>query len=257
MNALSLLAAMLAIQTASSGEAVFAARCSVGYCHGVAGAAGRGPRLRGRSLDRGYVERVTRDGIPNSAMPGWQGRLSEDDIDAVVAYVVSLASAPEAVSDNAMPPGEGPAAFAEFAGPPEARRGHDLFFDATRTPRCATCHAASGRGLAVGPDLTAWGTRSAEELVAAVRSRRPRRVLEARLSDGESFPAIRAGRTERLVRLHDLTATPPVLRTLEPSELRALSEGARWSHDAVALSYTDEELRWLLPFLRWTAAARR
>ena len=35
-------------QVVAAGEKTFAASCSVGYCHGKAGRAGRGPRLRGR-----------------------------------------------------------------------------------------------------------------------------------------------------------------------------------------------------------------
>src|SRR5690242_21018321 len=45
------------------GEKIFAQSCPVGYCHGVAGAAGRGPRLRGRSFSKDYLLNVTRDGI--------------------------------------------------------------------------------------------------------------------------------------------------------------------------------------------------
>ena len=39
-----------------NGEGIFAQSCSVGYCHGAAGSAGRGPRLRGRRLERSYVD---------------------------------------------------------------------------------------------------------------------------------------------------------------------------------------------------------
>jgi hypothetical protein len=63
--------------------------------------------------------------------------------------------------------------------------------------------------------------------------------------------------TDRLVRLHDLTATPPVLRTLERGELRSLSGPGAWSHAAVSRHYADEEIRSILPFLRWAAAAGR
>src|SRR5580704_8318163 len=94
------------------GEQVFARSCSVGYCHGVAGAAGRGPRLRGRSFAKDYLYTVVRDGIPSSAMPAWKDRLKDEDIRAVVEYVASLASATDpAPSANPMPPGTGPASL--------------------------------------------------------------------------------------------------------------------------------------------------
>src|SRR2546423_1351867 len=75
------------------GEKIFAQSWSVGYCHGVAGAAGRGPRLRGRTFSKDYLLNVTREGIPTSAMPAWKGRLKDDEIHAVVEYVASLSSA--------------------------------------------------------------------------------------------------------------------------------------------------------------------
>ena len=86
MIALALLMAQsVAVPAAGArGEQIFAQNCSVGYCHGIAGVAGRGPRLRGRSFAKDYLYNVTRDGIPSSAMPAWKDRLKEDDIRAVV-----------------------------------------------------------------------------------------------------------------------------------------------------------------------------
>src|SRR5580704_3658074 len=74
------------------GEQVFAQSCSVGYCHGVAGAAGRGPRLRGRNFEESYLLGIIRDGIPRSAMPAWKGRMPDADILAVVRYIESLSA---------------------------------------------------------------------------------------------------------------------------------------------------------------------
>jgi mono/diheme cytochrome c family protein len=228
------------------GEKIFAQSCSVGYCHGVAGAAGRGPRLRGRKLDPQYVETVTRDGLPGSAMPGWKGRLPDGDIRAVLAYVMSLATAAEAAPPaNAMPPGVGPAAFTGFQGPPEARQGHDLFFDATRVPRCSTCHAVAGRGISIGPDLTTSGEPQ------ALRNLRLKHVITARLKNGEVFPALRVEQDDRFIKLYDVDTVPPVLRTLERSEITALAEGSDWQHESALRNYTDQELQAILAYLRW------
>jgi mono/diheme cytochrome c family protein len=228
------------------GEKIFAQSCSVGYCHGVAGAAGRGPRLRGRKLDPSFVETVTRDGIPNSAMPAWKGRLQDEEIRAVVAYVVSLASASEAAPPaNPMPAGVGPAALSGFQGPAEARPGHDLFFDATRISRCGTCHAVAGRGISIGPDLMT----SAEP--ALPRGLPPKHVITARLKNGELFPALRLEQDERFVKLYDLSTAPPVLRTLERSEITSLVEGSNWSHDSAVRNYSADELRAIITYLRW------
>ena len=129
-----------------NGERIFAQSCSVGYCHGVAGSAGRGPRLRGRKLERSYVEKVTREGIPDSAMPGWKGRLSDQEIAAVVDYIMGLASASDLVPpSNPMPPGEGPATLAELPArrQPGAAR---ICFSKPRAPRAAAAVTLSAAG---------------------------------------------------------------------------------------------------------------
>ena len=240
------------------GQRLFAESCSVGYCHGVAGAAGRGPRLRGRKFDKNYLYTVTRDGIPNSAMPAWKGRLSDEEIWSVVAYVMSLATAgEEAPPPNPMPPGAGPASVAAFEGPLEARRGHDLLFDATRGTRCSTCHSMNGRGIAVGPDLAQAAPKSAGELVGLVRSKKPRHVLSARTTGGDVFPALRVEQSEKWIKLYDLTVTPPVLRTLERSEVSSLTENSNWQHESVARSYSDLELESIFTYLEWARSREK
>src|SRR6266700_6236271 len=120
---------LLQISSITTGERIFALNCSVGYCHGAAGAAARGPRLRGRTFDKNYLYSAIRDGIPKSAMPDWKDRLKEDELWATVAYIQSLATA----SGDAAPvvtTGTAPAGDA-FAGPPAAARGRDLFFGST------------------------------------------------------------------------------------------------------------------------------
>ena len=85
-----LLAQSAAPAPVAEGEKVFLSTCAVGYCHGVGGAANRGPRLRGRNFETGYVERTVRHGIPNSAIPAFETKLSERDLTAVVRYVESI-----------------------------------------------------------------------------------------------------------------------------------------------------------------------
>ena len=50
------------------GDKLFAKNCSRGYCHGKDGRAGRGPRFRGRTLDKSYMFKVTRQGVPGTSM---------------------------------------------------------------------------------------------------------------------------------------------------------------------------------------------
>lgn len=241
--------------TVSRGGVIFARSCSVGYCHGAGGEAGKGPRLRGRNLDRDYVEDVTRFGIPNSTMPGWEGRLTESDLRAVVAYVMQLSTATEAASGPLMPmpAGVGPAELAEFSLPQHVQPGHDLFFDATRGTRCATCHTAGERGLAVASDLTRLA--NPREAIARLRSLEPKKVVTAKLKSGETFPALVTQEDDRQVRLYDLTIPPPVLRTIERSELISLDRNTNWRHDPVIHHYSDEELQALVPYLEWSNPA--
>jgi cytochrome c553 len=239
------------------GERIFAQSCSVGYCHGVAGAAGRGPRLRGRSFAKDYLYNVTRDGIPSSAMPAWKGRLKEDEIRAVVEYVASLATATEAaLPANPMPPGVGPASVPQFNGPSEAARGHLLFFDATRD-RCGMCHAVSGRGIAVGPDLTTLAAKSPAEMLDAIHSSRARHLLVAELATGEEFPALLAEQTGSQVRLYDLTSVPPVLRSFNRSEIVSMKENFSWRHGDFVKAYSPAELDDIAVYLRWASRAKQ
>jgi mono/diheme cytochrome c family protein len=227
------------------GEKIFAARCAIGYCHGAGGSAGRAPRIQGRSFTAEYLLKVTRDGIPGTAMPAWRGLLSEEEIRAVVAFMLSISANPAAVVAKQ----EAGKETAAGAMPPRAKAGRELFFDAVRGTRCGTCHALENWGVAVGPNLAAATLRSIEEL------RRPplRSVRTARLASGEQFPALLVEEKGGWIRLYDLTVPPPVLRTVAASELRWL-ESAGWDHSAAVRSYTDAELQAVFEYLRWLAA---
>ena len=253
MIAIALLLAQSAADPAliARGEKIFAQSCSVGYCHGVAGAAGRGPRLRGRTFSKDYLYNVTRDGIPNSAMPAWKARLKDEDIRAVVDYVASLSSATDAAPPaNPMPPGIGPASLASFNGPPQAARGHALFFDPARE-NCGVCHSIAGRGIAVGPDL-----KSLPDLVTPVRSTHSRHVLTARLKNGEEFPALLAEQNGRQTRLYDVTLAPPVLRTFAREDIVSLKENPSWRHSDFVKEYSQAELEDIGVYLRWATEGK-
>jgi len=235
------------------GEQIFAQSCSVGYCHGVAGAAGRGPRLRGRSFAKDYLYNVTRDGIPSSAMPAWKDRLTDTDIRAVVEYVASLATSTDpAPPANPMPPGIGPAAMPGFKGPAAAARGRELFSDPVRE-NCGVCHAVGGRGIAIGPDLTA---SKPAEMINAIGATRSLSVMTAKLKTGEEFPALVAGRSGDQVQLYDLTGLPPVLRSLLSKDVVSLVPNASWRHMDFVKDYSRSELEEIVVYLRWAAARR-
>ncbi len=258
MIALALLMAQAAADPAaiSKGEKIFAQSCSVGYCHGVGGAAGRGPRLRGRSFDRAYLISVTRDGVPKSAMPGWKERLSNAEIEYVASYVMSLASATDAAPANPMPPGVGPAAVSAFKGPAQAGRGHAAFFDAQREARCATCHALGGRGIAAGPDLSKAASMTPKQLGAAISASSSSHTSMVRLKNGESFPALQTGAVGPIVKLYDLTSPPPVLRSVLREEIESITKETGWSHAAVSKQYPAEQLADIVSYIYYAGAGK-
>jgi mono/diheme cytochrome c family protein len=235
------------------GEQIFAQNCSVGYCHGVAGAAGRGPRLRGRTIAKDYLYNVTHDGIPSSAMPAWKDRLQDDDIRAVVEYITSLASATDPLPPAVvMPPGIGPAAMPSFKGPAAAARGHELFFDPPRA-NCGVCHAVDGRGIAIGPDLNA---SKPSEMLSEIGGMRSRHVVTAKLQNGEEFPALLVERSAQEIRLYDLTLVPPVMRTLLGAEVISVVPNSSWRHGDFVKDYSRPELEEIVVYLRWAASSK-
>jgi mono/diheme cytochrome c family protein len=220
------------------GRKIFDSTCAVGYCHGAGGTANRGPRLRGRGFDRGYVDRVVRRGLPNTAMPGFEGRLGNTELEAVIEYVMSLNTGrpAEPGDPTAAPTGAAPAPVAAVLRP---HPGQALFFDATREVRCGTCHEVNGMGVHIAP------SPASAILPAAVR-----RVRRARLKNNESFPALPAGERDGFIQLYDLSVPPPVLRTIEKSELLELAPETSWNHAAVMAGYTPQELEQVLDFLK-------
>ncbi|MCW5980874.1 MAG: cytochrome c [Bryobacteraceae bacterium] len=228
------------------GAAVFARTCAVGYCHGTGGAAGRAPRIQGRTFARDYLRKVVLEGIPSTGMPAWKGKLSDEEVDAVVAFMMSVAT--PGPSGPAAAPRAIVAAPSDREMPPEARRGRELFFDAGRIARCGTCHLLENRGMAIGPNPASPPPKSASDLRKAL----PREVGLARLTNGEQFPALLVERKDALVRLYDLTAAPPVLRTVSGAEA-AFSKPAAWSHGQAVSDYADAELEAVIAYLQWVA----
>lgn len=222
------------------GAKVFAQSCAVGYCHGTAGAANRGPRLAGRGFDRAFVDKVIRDGVAGTAMPGFK-TMKTVDLNAVVAYVMKI-SGGGTVSATPLhvPAPEAP----KFSGPPEAKKGKDLFFDATRGTRCGTCHALEDWGVAVGPNITGRSTAGLRQKVSA-------NVKQA-VAGSLRFPALVVDRKATSISLFDVSDAPPVLRTYLPAEVR-LENASGWTHATVARTYTDAELSSINAYLQWLA----
>ncbi|MDX1978810.1 MAG: cytochrome c, partial [Bryobacteraceae bacterium] len=85
------------------GADVFKQSCAVGYCHGSGGSANRAPRLAGRVFDRAKLRTAVRDGIPNTAMPGFAKVLNTADLAAVIEYVAGLGAVTGTAGASAAP----------------------------------------------------------------------------------------------------------------------------------------------------------
>jgi PQQ-dependent dehydrogenase (methanol/ethanol family) len=114
---------------------IFAAQCA--GCHGSdAHGTDQGPALAGDAALRGRsvasLRNLIRNGIPAAGMPAFN--LPEDELEELAALVHSLNS---------------PAA--EHPVPGDREAGERFFFG---SGQCSSCHMVSGRGKAVGPDLS-------------------------------------------------------------------------------------------------------
>jgi len=128
-------------QAASQGEQLYNQNCTL--CHGVAGGSGEiGPAilnsnmsapLRGELNDFQIVEAV-RNGVPGTVMSAWAGKLSDDDILKVGAYLHSLRGT---AIDNPQPG--------------NVAHGEEVFWG---KGQCGSCHMLGGRGAMKGPDLS-------------------------------------------------------------------------------------------------------
>jgi len=226
----------------SSGEKIFAQSCATGYCHGARGAPAGAPRLVGRGFDQAYITTTILRGVPGTAMPAFGTTLPRADLIAVIEYVARLNGLTN-ISIN-LGPGPGASGPAEPALSPEAERGRALFFDALRGfARCSTCHEVNGVGIPVATPISKIPADA-----GAVRALSAPDVHTATV-EGEKMPALIVSQGKMRSQFYDLTAVPPVLRTVDSAALK-IAEGSTWRHDSVIGSYNDAQLNSILAFLR-------
>jgi mono/diheme cytochrome c family protein len=228
------------------GSQLFRVHCATPYCHGPAGTVGRAPKLIGHNASLNSMFKIISWGIPGTGMPEFTSRLKTEELADLVAYVMTLRGAPGAPSGP-------PAPRAPSRVPtPDAREGRALFFDAGRTGACGACHELDGWGVPVGPDLTASPPERYDSLRRVPRNR----VGTARPTGGLPFPALLVEQSESRVRVYDLTAALPVLRTFAPHRLTWDPKGdpnTAWRHEEATRIYTDRELETISRYLRWLA----
>lgn len=244
----------------ADGSAMFAQNCAVGYCHGSEGRSARGPALRDRVWEPRELYRVTADGLPGTSMPGWKGILSERDVWAVAAYVLSLSSEPPADAGAVIELGAAEAQPAGATLSAEAVRGKELFFDLTRQRRCGVCHRLEGMGTAIGPNLAlAARGKSREDLLRAIANPQAEVAYGfeqawLELRSGERIEGVLAQETDSEVRIFDAAAVPPPLRTVPKRDVREQGTRERSSMpDDLDRVYAADEIASIVTYLRETS----
>jgi mono/diheme cytochrome c family protein len=222
------------------GARLYRAECAIPYCHGPEGAAGRAPRLAGHHYNVNTIFKIISWGIPGTGMPEFTKRLKTEQMADLVAYVMTLAGTAAAPAPTPVAP---PRPLT-----PQAKAGRALFFDAARTVACGSCHELDGWGVPVGPDLATLPAGSFNDL----RAIPTRRLSTAHPAGEPPFPALLVERTETKVRVYDLTAALPVLRTFAANRI-AIDAGTGWRHEQPARLYTTRELETIAAFLRLRA----
>ena len=225
--------------TVLRGGKVFQASCSVPYCHGPNGTAGRAPKLAGHGFTSQGLYNTVFKGIPNKGMPAFGGRLKADDLLAVVSYVMTLQGSGPAI--------EKPTVSVQPM-PPDAQQGKALFFDAVRMGGCGRCHELEKRGSPVASDLMKAPAH------ADLRSIEVRHVMTAQPVGESPFPAL-VVESKRRVRVFDLSSPLPVLRTFTPDAVK-LTDRSTWRHRDAVSGYSDLELQEITKYLQWAAAAK-
>jgi mono/diheme cytochrome c family protein len=211
------------------GISLYRMHCATPYCHGPDGGPGRAPKVAGHSHTLNSMFKIISWGVPGTGMPEFTTKLKTEEINDLVAYMMTLRGT---ASPAAAPAPVAPALT------PEARAGRALFFDAARSGACGNCHEIDGWGVPVGPDPTAPGGKQTG------------RVRTARPAGEAPFPSVLVEHTETRVRLYDLSSPIPVLRTFAPGQV-SLGPETSWRHEQVTKVYTPHELEIIGRYLRW------
>jgi mono/diheme cytochrome c family protein len=224
---------------AVEGKQVFETSCAVGYCHGLDGRAGKGPRLRDKVWSRSYLYKTIVQGVPGTSMPAWGGQLSDEKIAAVISYIFTI-SKEEAAGEATVK-----ASSAEQPVVRAGSQGEALFFDLTRDRNCGVCHRVGDRGAEMAGVLK--GARVSDMVGQPVSERNVR----VRLKDGEEFCGVKGGKDAGALRVYDLEGSgPPVLRTISRGAVATVGACPSLNVHAANLKvYSAEELGRIAAFL--------
>jgi putative heme-binding domain-containing protein len=273
-----------------AGRQLYASTCGNSYCHGSEGKGGGGPKLRDRVFRAGYLRQIIRDGIEDTAMPGYKDRFSAEQINQLAAYLLSLSpgkgDSPEQAltrpaanppSEHLNPPRNNPAAppaptnkqpsvnlavtgvapdNAAWALRGDARAGRELVFDAAQITNCRVCHSVNGIGGKVASDLNHLRELPPRQILQALlapRNSNPEKYVAIALvtRSGEKYAGIKRDETDEALRLYDTSILPPISRNFLKSELASVqSLNSPSCPGGHAERYTLKQLLDLISFLK-------
>jgi len=237
-----LAAGTLNAQSVAEGKQVFQTSCAVGYCHGVDGRAGKGPRLRDRTWSRSYLYKTIEQGIPGSGMPAWQGRLSEEKIAAVISYIFTISEEDSSAATKMEP---------AAAVAPDLP-GKALFFDLMRDRNCGVCHRVSDAGSEIAPQFKRLGRTPVQTLLQQIQAQPSSgNNIQVRLQDGEEFCGVKASDDHNWLKIYDLEGGgPPVLRTIGKDSILTTKPCPSLNvHADNSKIYSESELLSIVDFL--------
>lgn len=255
----------------AGGKRLFAGACSNSYCHGNEGAGGSGPKLVNRNFTAEHIARVISEGVKGTAMPAFKGAYSRDEIEQLVAYVMSLSPEAKGAVDPHFNPEAAKAADAPVTSAPKAvmterdraflkggnaESGRALFFNPYVFESCRVCHTFNDKGGLVGPDLSGIGSRPAEEIYQSIIS--PHAVVTQKYETiavttraGQRIVGVRRDEDATAIRIYDTASLPPVSRAILKAEI---ARTERLSTSAMpgdyGTRYTHQQLLDLVIFLK-------
>jgi putative membrane-bound dehydrogenase-like protein len=138
--------------------------------------------------------------------------------------------------------------MAKLPGEGNAERGREYFVSS-----CAQCHRVGDEGYRVGPDLTAMGHRSVEDLLSNIldpnMAINPAYVVyEAETVDGEVYYGLLTAESTEAVTLLQAMEERVVLPRNKLVELR--STGRSLMPDGLEVDHTPQDMRDLIEFLQ-------
>lgn len=227
-----------------AGRRIFTGSCSMGYCHGLGGVGGGGPKLAGRKFSVRYLTQVISEGVPETTMPGFKNNLSKEQLGNLIIYVQSLASSTATESNQPAAQEHLPTSGRKAEATTEAAAaakpitftkedlelmgdaviGRGLFFNSSEATSCSVCHSISGRGGKVAPDLAELAAKPAKDILQSITEPHARidekyATLVLTLKDGNRFTGVKRDEDATSLRLYDTSSLPPISRSFLKSEI--------------------------------------